>query len=151
MSYQKECAVCGRSFDARVEIQESCSPKCRKEFIRRYRVSHQKFSDAYKKYQDRYHKEHAEELNRKAVVRVRKWREKNKRKYLIQTNGKKCDGKWLEVMEYYEWTCAQCEKEAQLVHHIDEDTTNNSKKNLVALCRACHCREHKPWQIHTNN
>lgn len=147
MAYRKKCVVCGRWFDTKFEHQTSCDPECRKEFIRRYRKEWDK-GEKYQKYQKRYRQEHSEELSRKSVVRVRNWREKNKRKYLIQTNGNKCGGKWVDVMQYYEWKCAECDESAQLVHHIDKNSANNSKKNLIALCRACHCKEHSPHNFH---
>ena len=35
------------------------------------------------------------------------------------------------------------------VHHIDYDKKNNSKKNLITLCRSCHAKtnfKRKEWQ-----
>ena len=33
---------------------------------------------------------------------------------------------------------------ASLVHHIDEDSTNNARGNLEPLCNPCHETEHGP-------
>lgn len=32
-----------------------------------------------------------------------------------------------------------------VIHHIDEDTTNNATANLVALCHECHMTHHKSY------
>ena len=34
--------------------------------------------------------------------------------------------------------CEVCGGEGWCVHHIDDDITNNKKKNLQTLCRSCH-------------
>jgi hypothetical protein len=31
-------------------------------------------------------------------------------------------------------------------HHIDHDCTNNTKDNLIVLCKRCHQIEHQCWQ-----
>jgi len=34
--------------------------------------------------------------------------------------------------------CAHCNKIAQILHHKDKDTDNNTLKNLLPLCKSCH-------------
>jgi len=46
--------------------------------------------------------------------------------------------------------CRRCKAEGKLtpataVHHIDEDSRNNSRDNLEPLCQRCHNRHHG-WQ-----
>ena len=38
--------------------------------------------------------------------------------------------------------CQRCGKRAVLVHHRDGDQHNNAWRNLEALCRLCHEKEH---------
>jgi 5-methylcytosine-specific restriction endonuclease McrA len=38
--------------------------------------------------------------------------------------------------------CFHCGKVPADVHHLNEDTTDNSKENLLALCRSCHVAYH---------
>ena len=41
------------------------------------------------------------------------------------------------------FTCQKCNnKKSLIVHHIDENTQNNSLENLVTLCRSCHGKLH---------
>ena len=39
-------------------------------------------------------------------------------------------------------SCQHCGKFPADVHHADEDPTNNSKDNLLCLCRSCHIAYH---------
>lgn len=44
--------------------------------------------------------------------------------------------------------CENCgSMEDIVIHHINEDRKNNNISNLQALCRACHCRHHRPAEI----
>ena len=38
--------------------------------------------------------------------------------------------------------CGFLDKRILIVHHIDRDTTNNTKDNLELLCPNCHALEH---------
>lgn len=39
--------------------------------------------------------------------------------------------------------CQLCEKDSRLlIHHKDENMTNNNFRNLMLLCRGCHNRVH---------
>lgn len=43
--------------------------------------------------------------------------------------------------------CEDCQSTSNLVvHHIDEDISNNMPHNLKTLCRRCHQVEHKCWK-----
>jgi hypothetical protein len=47
------------------------------------------------------------------------------------------------------FVCAICDKNGFDIHHIDYDKKNNSKKNLITLCRSCHAKtnfKRKEWQ-----
>lgn len=42
--------------------------------------------------------------------------------------------------------CEKCSSERYLVvHHIDEDSTNNKIENLMVVCRSCHQKIHKSF------
>lgn len=44
--------------------------------------------------------------------------------------------------------CYFCEKKQQLtIHHIDGDKRNNNIENLQCLCKKCHFKAHKLFQI----
>lgn len=45
-----------------------------------------------------------------------------------------------EIKESYNYTCQLCKIETEIldVHHIDYDKTNNTKNNLIPLCKVCH-------------
>lgn len=47
----------------------------------------------------------------------------------------------------YQHKCADCNydavKDILVVHHIDEDRSNNDKSNLVILCPNCHALRHR--------
>ena len=54
-----------------------------------------------------------------------------------------------------EMVCSKCGTEENLcVHHIDENRNNNSKENLLVVCRGCHTSLHaknnKLWVKHMN-
>lgn len=43
-------------------------------------------------------------------------------------------------------SCEKCFNNKNLiVHHLDDDMTNNVPQNLQTLCRRCHQIEHKCW------
>jgi hypothetical protein len=149
MSEKKLCIICGEWFVPRSSLQKACSAECIKEKdSRRKRAWQSKNWKHRKEYMRRYQAEHKEELTRKAYIRLKKWRKKNKRRNLANQHEARFDGMWLKTMDKYIWQCVTCDKPAQLVHHKDEDTTNNSENNLIALCRACHCKLHKPHEFH---
>jgi 5-methylcytosine-specific restriction endonuclease McrA len=39
-------------------------------------------------------------------------------------------------------SCSHCGKVPADVHHLNEDKRDNSKENLIALCRSCHVAYH---------
>ena len=39
-------------------------------------------------------------------------------------------------------TCVVCGALAEVVHHVDGDSRDNDRRNLLALCRDCHERAH---------
>jgi hypothetical protein len=48
---------------------------------------------------------------------------------------------------YLKTFCEKCKTSNNLViHHIDEDISNNLPRNLTTLCRKCHQIEHKCWE-----
>lgn len=60
-------------------------------------------------------------------------------------SGRKCIYQHLrsEVVKFYKGVCSECGGEGREVHHIDRDTSNNKKDNLVLLCINCHKDKHK--------
>jgi len=44
----------------------------------------------------------------------------------------------IEVLKNSKCRCEICGKPAKLVHHINEDKSDHSIDNLIALCRNCH-------------
>lgn len=56
-----------------------------------------------------------------------------------------------EIVDLYQGKCACCKKDGQVVHHIDNSgitgprdvTPNNSRDNLILLCRRCHADIHR--------
>lgn len=43
--------------------------------------------------------------------------------------------------------CEMCgAKDAKIVHHKDENPTNNTAENLARVCCKCHINLHKPWK-----
>lgn len=46
-------------------------------------------------------------------------------------------------LSHYRRICNRCSSEENLlVHHIDEDRTNNNLSNLEVLCKSCHQKHH---------
>ncbi|WP_425430083.1 HNH endonuclease signature motif containing protein [Cohnella massiliensis] len=44
--------------------------------------------------------------------------------------------------------CEKCGSTKNVdVHHRDENWQNNSPENLIALCRSCHLKEHRPKML----
>uniref|UniRef100_A0A6M3K5W1 Putative HNH endonuclease n=1 Tax=viral metagenome TaxID=1070528 RepID=A0A6M3K5W1_9ZZZZ len=141
------CIICGKAFVPVSSLQKACRGECIKiKNERRKRNWQYRNRPHRKEYMRKYQLEHREELSKKSVARVREWRKKNKRKYLAQAHESRFDGKWLKTMDRCNWQCVTCANEAQLVHHRDQNTMNNIDTNLVALCRACHCKIHKPHE-----
>jgi NAD-dependent SIR2 family protein deacetylase len=49
------------------------------------------------------------------------------------------------VLKEYRHKCAMCGRHTPQLHHIDEDTTNNTEQNLIPLCPNCHLQDaHDP-------
>jgi len=48
----------------------------------------------------------------------------------------------IEVLKKSKGKCEICGKPAKVVHHIDEDKSNQKIDNLIALCRNCHTPLH---------
>jgi len=49
------------------------------------------------------------------------------------------------ILERDDYTCQYCQfrsKKFQHVHHLDDDHTNNSEKNLITACPLCHMSQH---------
>ncbi|MGK5092844.1 HNH endonuclease signature motif containing protein [Deltaproteobacteria bacterium TL4] len=61
-----------------------------------------------------------------------------------------------KVKEAFGWRCAQCHRlhgtagrQSMLtVHHIDQNRDNNTKENLIALCKKCHKLIDKEAQLY---
>ena len=52
-----------------------------------------------------------------------------------------------KARENLAWICTRCQSGKNLlVHHKDEDRTNNDLSNLEVLCRRCHQMEHECWK-----
>lgn len=48
-----------------------------------------------------------------------------------------------KALAYYGHVCNRCKTNSNLVvHHIDEDRTNNNLNNLEVLCKKCHQNHH---------
>lgn len=41
------------------------------------------------------------------------------------------------------WWCLRCGEEAEVIHHVDHDRTNNEIENLQSLCSNCHRFVHR--------
>lgn len=39
--------------------------------------------------------------------------------------------------------CADCGRESECLHHLDRDSQNNNRDNLLPLCIRCHYKTHK--------
>jgi hypothetical protein len=54
-----------------------------------------------------------------------------------------------EVLRPITWRGQTVQRSNLVIHHINEDVTDNTPQNLVALCKTCHARHHKskttPW------
>lgn len=48
---------------------------------------------------------------------------------------------------YLKENCELCGGLNNIVHHIDEDPYNNSKENLLTVCKSCHELEHSPCPL----
>ena len=77
-----------------------------------------------------------------------KYREEDSRRGTSTKRG--YDGHWRKIRKFKlqrDPLCQDCLpkviKAADLVHHIDRDTSNNEDSNLRSLCEACHDKEHK--------
>ena len=49
----------------------------------------------------------------------------------------------IKVLQKSKGKCEICGNPAQIVHHIDEDKSNHSIDNLIALCHHCHVNLHR--------
>jgi hypothetical protein len=55
-----------------------------------------------------------------------------------------------EIRKRDNFVCEICRKNGYDVHHIDYNKHNNSKNNLITLCRSCHAKtnfEREKWQV----
>ena len=48
----------------------------------------------------------------------------------------------IKVLQRSKGNCEICFKNAYAVHHIDEDKSNHSLDNLIAVCKSCHYALH---------
>lgn len=49
-----------------------------------------------------------------------------------------------KALSHYNHKCNRCKTQSSLVvHHIDEDRTNNNISNLEILCKKCHQKHHE--------
>jgi len=46
-------------------------------------------------------------------------------------------------LKILENNCIICRDKATIIHHIDYDSHNNNKKNLIAVCHKCHMELHR--------
>lgn len=85
-----------------------------------------------------------------AIKNPEKMRQMTKRKHLKSYFGSV--ERYNEAMLKYEGECAfACDKQAELVHHIDgkavhnslKEEVNNELNNLLPLCNSCHIWLHK--------
>lgn len=44
--------------------------------------------------------------------------------------------------------CEMCGRKGQVWHHINEDTSDNRRENLMPLCRSCHGKHHRIIEYH---
>jgi DNA-directed RNA polymerase subunit M/transcription elongation factor TFIIS len=44
----------------------------------------------------------------------------------------------MAILKRDNFHCRKCDSEAQMVHHIDGDRSNNKPQNLISLCPKCH-------------
>src|SRR6266700_6225642 len=52
-----------------------------------------------------------------------------------------------EYRQHLQGACARCGSNRFLVvHHMDENFTNDDPSNLETLCKRCHQIEHKCWE-----
>lgn len=47
------------------------------------------------------------------------------------------------VLELNDGKCNQCGTDANQIHHLDENPSNNHTSNLQLLCYNCHLKKHK--------
>jgi hypothetical protein len=45
-----------------------------------------------------------------------------------------------EVIARFSDRCFLCNELANEIHHLDYDTMNNNKNNLILLCKSCHAK-----------
>jgi hypothetical protein len=49
----------------------------------------------------------------------------------------------LTVFNEQSWICGWCKQAwCQDLHHINHDTSNRSRENLIGICRTCHTTYH---------
>ena len=47
-----------------------------------------------------------------------------------------------ELKKYFGENCLLCNSKRQHYHHLDSNTKNNFKQNLIGLCSSCHKKVH---------
>lgn len=78
-------------------------------------------------------------------------RERTRRNQVTLNNKKRFSGNRVRVLERDKYECQICQKDVtgknmSVVHHRDEDKSNNTMSNLQTLCKSCHPRHH--YKLH---
>jgi len=110
------------------------------EYLEKWRADHREYLNEYYRKRLATHSEYRE----RARQRNKKW---------VATNHFGSLETYEEAMLKYDGWCAfACDKEAEVVHHLDgksvrnspREEVNNNLKNLLPLCRSCHSKLHHP-------
>jgi len=123
INYQKVCLWCNKSFGAFRKDKKCCSKEC---------------------YFKWYHQEHREEeierckeFKRKNPNYNKDWHDEHTCLYRKLTQTSYCD-----ICGCNEERSIKLYNERLGVHHKDENKLNNSKDNLICVCKSCHSGIH---------
>ncbi len=122
-----KCQFCGNSFltDKMHLYQKFCGWRCRNES---FKLENPDKVKLYKK--------------RERIKNLENYQKIN----LIYKDKRRFGGNKRRVMERDLFTCLNCGRQypnvTLVVHHIDGSKDNHVLKNLVTLCRSCHCSVH---------
>lgn len=163
MQVVRKCEECGNEFEARRRDAKYCSRSCgkhaeQKRNIEKYRVRRREYyaqnRESIRERCKAKYRENLELSRAKNREYAQKHRAEKRQRDRIYKDRTRHGGKRKELLEENGLVCSVCGGKFErlfdiISHHVTFDNQNHAHQ--ILLCRACHCKLHKPHLSHKSN